>query len=169
MVDPELARAENKARRFWVSLVVTFLGLQILIGVASIKLATGDSSAAIVPDYHTTALNWDSERLKHSAADRLGISVKIDAANIADGNGMRALTVTLTNQKGEAELGFRVSARIYHHTDANHVEGVNLKSVGDGRYIGLAPMKKAGVWQVETVIDGADEPILESAVVEIRR
>ena len=59
-VNPEdMQQLERRARRFWVSVIVGFLGLQVLIGVASVVLALNDPSVAVIPNYHQSALDWD--------------------------------------------------------------------------------------------------------------
>lgn len=165
--DPDLAKAERKARRFWVSLVVTFLGLQIVIGIASVRLATGDSSVAIVPDYHTTALNWDAHRRRNTAADRLGIQIVVKPSNVADSQGNRAIEVLVTDDDSQPMSNFSLSASVYHHTAANDDRIISFKHVGEGRYLSLAPMAKPGLWQLVLKMDGAEEPIVQTLTVEI--
>lgn len=165
--DPDLAKAERKARRFWVSLVVTFLGLQVVIGVMSVRLAIGDSAAVIVPDYHTTALNWDAHRRRQTAADRLGIKVVVKPSEIADGQGNRAIEVLVSDRDSKAMTGVVLSGRLYHHAAAGDAVKVSFEDAGDGRHVSLAPMAKPGSWHLELKIDGADEPIVLPVTVEV--
>jgi hypothetical protein len=166
-IDSDLVIAERKAKRFWVSLVVTFLGLQVIIGIASLRLATGDPSVAIVPDYHTTALNWDAQRRKNTAAERLGVHITVKASDVADGQGNRAIEVQIADDQAAAMSDFRLSAQLYHHVDANHVQTISFKNAGDGRYLSLAPMARPGTWQLELIVEGAEEPITQPVIIEV--
>lgn len=165
--SPEHIAAERKARRFWVSLIVTFLGLQVVIGFASLRLATGDSSVAIVPDYHTTALNWDAERRKNTAAKRLGLDIAIRASKVADERGNRAVEVQISGDPNQSVSDWALSATVYHHTNANVVQKVSFKSRGDGNYLALVPMAKPGIWQFDLKVDGAAEPIVLPITVDV--
>jgi hypothetical protein len=165
--SPEHIAAERKARRFWVSLIVTFLGLQVVIGFASLRLATGDSSVAIVPDYHTTALNWDAERRKNTAAKRLGLDIAIKPSNVADERGNRAVEVQISGDRDQAVSDLVLSAKVYHHTNANVVQKISFQNRGGGLYLALVPMAQPGIWQFDLKVDGAEEPIVQPITVDV--
>ncbi|MGB7328011.1 MAG: FixH family protein [Rubripirellula sp.] len=159
--------AERSARRFWVSLVVVLLGLQLVIGFVAIRLATGDPTVAVVPDYHNQALDWDVTQRAMTAANRLGWSVEIEASDVSDGNGFRATEVSVTDQSGNPVDNLRIVGSVYHHARASDIERFELPSVGKGRYLTLAPMARPGLWQVEIFIDGAEVPMRKSIEIEI--
>ena len=159
--------AERRAKRFWVSLVVFLLGIQIAVGGTAIYLATGDPSVAIVPNYHQEALNWDAALRARRAARRMGWSLELNASDVADTRGMRALVLTIRDSQSESADGLRVAGRVYHHARASDLRPVKFHSVGDGRYMAMAPMARAGLWQVEITIDGADELMTMAETVEV--
>lgn len=159
--------AERSAKRFWVSLVVVLLGLQLVIGFVAIRLATGDPSAAVIPDYHNAALNWDDSRRASQAADRLGWSVEISASDIADASGMRATQVTVIDEAGQPVAGLEVTGRAYHHARAGQVETFRLDSIGQGRYMALAPLTRPGLWQIEVMFQNEDQPMKKSSAIEL--
>lgn len=158
---------ERRAKRFWVSLVVTLLGLQLVIGGFAFRLATSDPSVAIVPDYHTTALNWDREQRINTAAHRNGWQIQTELSDIADGNGNRAITVTVTDDDRVAVDGLRVSGQAYHHARAGDMRDFLLAPIGDGKYRTLAPLDRDGLWQLEVSVEGADEPMRLKQTIEI--
>ena len=56
MTADEQRRYSRRAAWRWGTLVVTFLTLQVGIGVAAIVLSTGDRSVAIEPDYYQVCI-----------------------------------------------------------------------------------------------------------------
>ncbi|WP_417740013.1 FixH family protein [Rosistilla oblonga] len=158
--------AERKAKWFWVSLVVALLGLQLVIGGVAIKLATGDASAAIVPNYHQAALNWDQIHSERTAAKRLGWTVDLDVSSVADGRGMRAVQVSIADADGKPIDDLQVSADIYHHARAAEVQTVDMQPVGDAEYQVLAPMERSGLWQVDLNIRHDDQRITVQRTLE---
>ncbi len=165
--QPEHARIERNAKRFWVSLVVGLLGLQLTIGFVAIGLATGDPSVAVIPNYHNAALDWDVDRRATTAAKRMGWTVEIQVSDVSDGGGRRATSVSVHDDLGQPVDGLRIVGSVYHHARASNIERIDLPSVGDGRYLTLAPMQRPGLWQVEVFIDGAEVPMKKSVEIEV--
>jgi len=165
MTDEE--RTERTARRFWVGLVVLLLGIQVAIGGVALRLATADSSVAVIPDYHNRALNWDSHHRRQTAANRLGWTVEIAASDVADASGGRALTMTVKDADGTPLDSLSAVAQIYHHASASRVDTVALNRAGEGRYIALAPMAKPGLWELEIDINGGPEPVTQRIVLKV--
>ncbi len=162
-------RLERRAKRFWVSLVVLFLGLQLAIGGVAIYLLTGDRAVAVVPNYHQAALNWDKTKIARSAAERKHWKLELLASDVADQRGMRVVELLVfdSNQIGVDQL--MISGHVYHHALASDVQPIEFRSVGEGRYLAMSSMGRAGLWQVELAIEGADEPITTSETIEIAR
>ncbi|QDT03836.1 FixH [Rubripirellula lacrimiformis] len=158
---------ERRAKRFWVSLVVGLLGLQLTIGGVAIYLATGDPTAAVIPNYHETALDWDTARRAGTAADRMGWEIQVSASDVVDDRGMRATDVLVQDQNGNPVDALAMTARVYHHARASDVVSFSLPSVGDGHYIALAPLSRPGLWQFEVSIDGADQLIRQSMEIDL--
>ena len=134
---------------------------------AVMHLAIGDPSSAVVPDYHNAALNWDQTRRTREASKRLGWQVTFSASDVADGRGMRAIELNIVDADGKAVDELAVRGKLYHHARAADVATVDLKSVGDGRYLTLAPAARPGTWQLEVSIDGAPEPVAESIIFSV--
>lgn len=160
-------RVERRAKRFWVSLVVLLLGMQLVIGGFAIYLATGDPSVAVVPDYHTAALNWDAAKQADLAAARMGWTVDVTTSDVADDRGMRATEVVVVDEAGTPVDTLRINVRAYRHARARDVKTFELPSVGKGRYLALAPVRQPGIWQFDVTIEGAKVPMSKSAEIEI--
>ncbi len=156
MIDSEVI-AERKAKRFWVSLVVVLLGIQLVIGFVAIRLATGDQSATVVPNYHQAALNWDETKKSLQAAKRNGWTLTLTASDVADGRGLRAVELVVLDAGQQTVDALSVNGFVYHHALASDVRPIEFRSIGEGRYLAMAPMSRKGLWQVDLSIEGATE------------
>lgn len=168
VVPKSLEAAEKRAKRFWIALVVFLFVIQSTIMAVVMHLAIGDPAGAVVPNYHTAAINWDQTRRARETADRLGWSVTFNASDVADGRGMRAIELSIFDANGKAIDDLVIHGILYHHARANDIESVKLKSVGGGKYLTLAPAGRAGLWQLELAVDGAGEPMTKSITFSIR-
>ena len=160
--------AEKRAKRVWIALVVFLCIIQSTIMGTVMHLAIGDPAGAVVPDYHNRALNWDATRRTHETAGRLGWEVTFEASDVADDRGMRAIELKIVDSEGAAIDDLVINGNLYHHAHADHVSPVSLKSVGEGKYLTLAPAARPGIWQLEVEIGGASEPAAESLTFNIK-
>ncbi|QDT09554.1 FixH family protein [Planctomycetes bacterium K23_9] len=167
-LDPAVQRsAERRAKYFWVSLVVTLLGIQLVIGFFSIHLATSDPTVSVIPEYHKTALNWDQQKYVSTAADRLGWEIDLVASDVADGQGRRAVEIAVRDENGKTIDNLSLHATAYHHAAATDIRKFSVDSVGNGNYMTLAPLGRSGIWNLEIDIAGADEPITLRRTIEV--
>jgi len=145
---------ERRARRFWVSVIVGFLGLQVLIGIASIVLALNDPSVAVIPNYHQSALDWDVTHRARQLADQLGWQIDYNVLQ-AEQVGRRSLLVTILDRGGKPLSDLIVSAKLYRHARGGNVDKFKLKAIADGNYQADTKLTEKGLWQIELVIEGA--------------
>lgn len=165
MTESELV-AERRAKRFWVSLVLLLLTMQLAIGAVAIRLATGDRSVAVVPNYHQAALRWDDTKNARLAAKRNGWTLSLTVSDVADGRGMRAVVLHVLDSRQQIVDDLEVAGHVYHHALATEVKQIEFRSLGDGRYLTMAPMRRKGLWQVELSIEGSKEPMALSETIE---
>ena len=144
----DVAQNEHLAKRFWLSLVVLLLGLQLIIGFVAIRLATGDRSVAIVPDYHNAALNWDVEHASRTLSDRKGWALDIHVSEQADTTGKRAIRVSIIDQQGQSVDDLALKATAFHHARGNEAINFDLNPIGNGVYQALAPIGRRGIWEL---------------------
>ena len=149
----ELQKLERRARRFWVSVIVGFLGLQVVIGVASIVLALNDPSVAVIPNYHQSALDWDVTHRARQLADQLGWQIDYNIIP-AEQAGERTLLVTIQDRDGKPQSDLNVSARLYRHARGGNVDQFRLKAIADGNYQANTKLTGQGLWQIELKIEG---------------
>ena len=159
---------ERRAKRFWVTFIVTLLGLQIAIGAVSIFLATGDKSVAVVPDYHRAAMNWDETKKERQAALLSGWTWRLSVSDVVDGRGMRAVELLVIDAEQSPIDQLRIAGRAYHHAEASATYSIAFQPAGNGRYITLVPMQRDGLWQFDLETAGASGPMTTSQTVEFR-
>jgi nitrogen fixation protein FixH len=154
ILDPDnLQQLERRARRFWVSVIVGFLGLQVVIGIASIVLALNDPSVAVVPNYHQSALDWDVTHRARQLTDQLGWQIDYNVVP-AEQHDRRSLLVTILDRDGKPVSDLNITAKLYRHARGANVDKFKLKAVADGNYQADTKLTEKGLWQIELVIEG---------------
>lgn len=153
MNSEELQQLERRARRFWVSVIVGFLGLQVLIGVASVILALNDPSVAVVPNYHQSALDWDVTHRSRQLTDRLGWNIDYNVLP-SEQAGHRSLIVTILDRDGKPLKDVNVSAKLYTHARGGNIDKIKLNAVADGNFQADTKLTEKGLWQIELMIEG---------------
>lgn len=153
MNSEEMQQLERRARRFWVSVIVGFLGLQVLIGVASVILALNDPSVAVVPNYHQSALDWDVTHRSRQLTDRLGWNIDYNVVP-SEQAGHRSLIVTILDRDGRPLKDVNVSAKLYTHARGGNIDKIKLHAVADGNFQADTKLTEKGLWQIELVIEG---------------
>ncbi len=148
----ELARAERRARRFWVTLIVGFLSLQVLIGIGTLFLALGDPSVAIIPNYHQSALDWDVTHREREALRRLGWDVQTSVG--ARLGNQRLLSIRVTGSQGRPIEGLRTRASVFHFSRGSEVYEAALQEIEPGLYAAPLDLARAGLWQVDLSFEG---------------
>lgn len=149
----EMQRMERRARNFWVTGVVSMLGLQVLGGITAVMLSAGDPSTAVVPNYHRAALDWDITHREQQLVQRLGWQVSTDVGRI-NASGRRFVAITIIDGKLAPVRGLKVAAKVYHHSRGRQVDEVMLTETADGHYTAETGLQKPGLWQLEMKIEG---------------
>ncbi len=149
----EFKAIERRARRFWVSVIVGFLSLQVAIGIASIVLALNDPTVAVIPNYHQSALDWDVTHRARQLSDELGWQIDYNVVP-AEQAGKRTLLVTILDRSGKPLGGLNVSAKVYRHARGGDVDRLHLRAVADGNYQADTKFSDKGLWQIELVFEG---------------
>lgn len=166
-------RAERRAKQIWITFVVMLLGLQLTIGAIAIRLATADRSAAVVPDYHNAALNWDADRESRSLIQRLQWDFRLELSDITDSSGNRAVRAVVIDQTGQNQTGQGVNdldltMTAYHHSHGRDFITVDLQPIGNGQYQCLAPIAISGLWDFDFVFDVDGKPARVIRTLEVR-
>lgn len=150
----EQANLERRARRWWVSGIVSLLGLQVFIGIGSVILAVSDPTVAIVPNYHQKALDWDATQRAAQLTGKLGWQVTPLVGLVTEGNNQRLIRISIQDQQGRPVSDLNVSAAVYHHARGSEIHNLTLVETDAGYYEGTTRLTQAGVWQVYVQIEG---------------
>jgi nitrogen fixation protein FixH len=157
----------TKAAWIWGSVVVAFLVLQLVIGGAAFRLAGGDPSVAVMPDYHQRALNWDDELARRSRSDSLRWRATVHYGRPVDG-ASRQVTIRVADADGLAITGGGAELLFFHHTRAADVMTMPLAERDPGEYVATLPIVKPGLWDLEfTLARGEDERFLDRRTIDI--
>lgn len=160
MMDMDnVQREERRAKRFWISLVVGLLGLQLVIGGFAVSVATSDQAPAVLPDYHQSALDWDSTQRTRAAIDQLGWEITVEPSDVVDAGGKRAVRLQVIDGSGSGVDGLKLDARAYHHARGHHVLEFSFESLGEGQYQAVEPMGHAGLWRLQLSTQHAGKPL----------
>lgn len=150
----EIDRAERRARRFWVTAIVSLLGLQVVVGVASILLSIGDPSVAIIPNYHQAALDWDvTQRARHLTA-KLGWSIQPEVSEVMPDSQRRVVRVQVLDSRGNPVPELMITAKAYHHARGAEVHQMRLQEVAPGQYQATTGLTESGLWQLQLQFEG---------------
>jgi len=165
MSSAELAAAEKRARRFWVSLIVGFLGLQVVGGVVAIYLATSDPTVAIIPNYYQAGLNWDVTKRNRDLFTTLGWICSVHVQEKDPQLNQRTVLIQIRNKSNQPVSGLRIRGQIYHHARGQEVHRLSFDESEShpGDYVAIIQMSQAGLWQVNLALDG-DHGIAEETL-----
>lgn len=146
-----MTRSERSAPYFWIGLVVTLLGLQVILGFFALTLATGDPSVAVVPDYYERALHWDESEALKKSSQTLGWNVQFTTEDRPT-----SLTILLQDRNKnpiEIETG---TVQLYHHARASQVRRHQCETNADGKITLSDCFVKPGYWEVTLDVTSAD-------------
>ncbi len=150
----ELAVAERRARRFWGTLIVGLLGLQVFIGIGSIFLSIGDPTVAIVPNYHQQALDWDATHRARQLTKQLGWQVNPQIGAITPENQKRLVRIGIRDRAGNVVPGLNLSAGVYHHARGSTIHELRFTETEPGYYEAMTSLAASGLWELKLQMEG---------------
>ncbi len=148
----QLAQVERRARRFWVSLIVGFLSIQVLIGFGSIYLALGDPSVAIIPNYHQSALDWDIKHRAQQLLDELGWQVNAAVTPVEAEH--RTIGIRVAGKSGRPVEQLHIESKVFHHARGQEIYASTLTEIEPGLYTMPVALTRPGLWQIDLAIEG---------------
>ena len=150
----DVARLEKRARRFWVSLIVGLLGLQVIIGFVSIWLSVGDPSVAIVPNYHQKALDWDATHRAREMTRKLGWHIAPIVGEFISEKGQRLVRVAVRDRNGQPVTGLHLSGKAYHHARGATIYELRFAETDPGYYEATTSLAESGLWELQLQLEG---------------
>ncbi len=158
---PEFNRIANRnAAIRWGGLVVGLLTLQVAVGVVAIMLATGDPSAAVLPDYYQKSLDWDDQRKSESVSRELGWNIALVPI---PGQHGATLQGVLTDADGKPVQIASGTVRMYHYARAADVKTFSIGANSSGVVVAEDCFAADGLWQIDIeVSNDQDEHFVHS-------
>lgn len=157
---------ERRARRFWVSVIVGLLGLQVLGGAVAVYLALSDPTVAVIPNYYQASLEWDTKRRNLEQFQSLGWKshVLVDAEDVE--LQQRLVTIQMRDKDDQPVRGLKVYAQVYHHARGGEIHRLRFDEADPGNYVSITRLTKAGLWQVDLMLEGDSGTAENSLTIE---
>jgi hypothetical protein len=147
------AKTERKAKRVWVGVIVTLLGLQVVSGIVTIYLATSDPTSAIIPNYYQSGLNWDTKHRNLSQFVNLGWHLIVEVQPTDEESPQRLIKIRLFS-KESAVSKQRISASVFHHARGREIFKLQFDEANQGEYVTISKLTQAGLWDFDVLIEG---------------
>jgi nitrogen fixation protein FixH len=149
----------------WPIAIGGILGLTIAANIWLIRVANGDPTFAIEPDYYRKALHWDDELAQRRHNDALGWTVT-PTLSLERRSGM--LDVALRDRDGVPVTGASVEVVAVHNTRAADPVAARLAGDGRGHYRAALDTDRPGLWQLRFEIRRGAERFTADLRVEAR-
>ncbi len=129
--------------------------------IVTAVLGAGSGSHMVEPDYYARAVDWDSERERLEAAERLGWDVRVSASGVLNPVGTRLVSVLIFDSEGDPIESAIVQAICFAHTQAHDRTETEIPHVGAGQYqTRIQGMHTGGLWEFRVSIDAQGEQAL---------
>lgn len=152
---PKVGR--SRSHWLWPGLVLVLLGVQILLMLVMVFVATHDASFSTEPDYYQKGLHWDETAAQLQQNSRLGWSSTLKILDEASAGMDRIVELSLRDAGGHPVEEAGVVVLAFPHARGQDRRMASLKSVGGGRYQASWRFDRQGVWEFRfTVCRGAD-------------
>lgn len=136
-----------KNGRAWPWALGLVLAVTVVGNIWVMRVASGDPSFVIEPDYYQKAVDWDSTMARSARSAALGwtLTARLAPAS-ADGN--VTLTAQLRDAGGEPVTGAVVTVEATHNARAANILAAELTPAEDGSYTAMLPAARRGLWEL---------------------
>jgi len=142
--------------RLWPWAMALVLALTIGGNLLVLRLARGDSSFAVEPDYYAKAMAWDSTMAREARSAALGWTLDAELGPKANTKELH-LAMHLHAADGAPVEGATVSVEATHNAHASRILSDTLRATTPGTWEGTLPSSQPGLWEVRvTATRGAD-------------
>lgn len=157
----------EKGLHWPLGLVCMFLSSATLI-ISTGVMGAGKGSQSVEPDYYARSLDWDSEKDRLNAADRLGWNVRASASPIVDPVGTRHVSVMILDQDNNPIEDSLVEILCFSQANAHEPFTKVLPRAGGGQYQSrIKGMHTSGLWEFRISIRHAGEQALVIQSIEL--
>jgi nitrogen fixation protein FixH len=131
----------------WPIGVALALGGVVAGNIWVMRIASGDPSFAVEPEYYRRALAWDSIAAQARASSLLGWRVTAHLDPFTAGNGAR-LSVRLADSSGATIRGADITVDALFVARAAEIHTVSLAEDASGLYSAQLPVRFSGQWEL---------------------
>ncbi len=131
----------------WPIGIVAILSATVIANLVVMRIANGDPSFAIEPDYYQKAVAFDSTIAGQRRSNALGWTATATIV-VADAAGPPLLTVTLLDSQQRPVQGAAVTVVALANIRANDLVSSTLSEIAPGRYQSTLAARMAGQWEV---------------------
>jgi nitrogen fixation protein FixH len=153
--------------RRWAYIFIGLLTVHAGATIAMVVVATSDPSFAVEPDYYEQALNWDAAAAQTVHNEQLNWSVRVETEAAGPETRGRMLFVHLLDAEGRALDGASVTVEWFHHARSAERTTGELPPASAGRYAGILPLDRPGMWEVRLIIRRGPETFTKRTHIEI--
>jgi nitrogen fixation protein FixH len=150
----------------WPIGVAVVLGATVIGNLIMMKVANGDPSMAIEPNYYAKAVTFDSTIAEERRSVALGWTATSSIAT-TDSTGTRTVTVTIADAQQQPVRGARVSVTALFNARANDVLSATLTEDAPGQYVAPLAAKYPGQWEVRVDAVRGGEHFVASTRTEV--
>ncbi|MEM6673548.1 MAG: FixH family protein [Planctomycetota bacterium] len=151
----------------WPLIIVGMLLTHVSAMMLAVKIASGDTGHAVLPDYYQRAVAWDDLQAEARASARLGWTASVTPSVLTDERGRREIRVVLHDRFGAAVEGAALTARTWHLAVGDPIDVAFQASAEPGVYVGRAAMERPGRWHVDLVADQGPSRFVETSELDL--
>ena len=174
MNDPNQPVQHDRPQGFFERGLHWPVGLTILfvcsasVVVYTALLGAGPGSRSIEPDYYQRAVDWDSERARLEAADRLGWTIDASVSPTPNAAGSRQVSVLVLDADDEPIEDALVEVVCFPQKRAHDRITARLPALSGGQYQKrLDAMPTGGMWEIRVSVDARDQQALVIETLEL--
>lgn len=146
---------ENGARAwFWMLVPVGLLVTSVSGWLVMVSIAVDDPGVSVEPDYYKKAADFDREIDQRVLNQELGWSVAVQQLQLAE-DGTARLVLSAQDRAGAPLEDVSVVATAFFNARGKEVHQLSLREVEPGRYEGVIPRARVGLWEIRVRISGS--------------
>ncbi len=158
----EMAARERRAQWLWTGGIIGFFAIQAVLWAIAITMTSNDPSHAVIEDYDTRAIGWDSYHAEIVASQKLGWVAAISLRPVENRAGEVTVQIDVRDATGAPVDDATVAVDMFHCGRAAEKFSVALSGQGAGGYVGSVRLAHPGKWQFDVRADRGEDHFFES-------
>jgi nitrogen fixation protein FixH len=153
-----------RASRRWIFIVIGLLAAHVtgmLCAVWAISGRPGES--AVIPDFYSKSLQWDTYRARQNASDQLGWKVDFQQLDPASPAAHKQVQINLNGSDGKPIENASLVAHCFQLSHGDQAATIDAKDLGSGRFLVTLPQSYSGFWQFELTATAGGKTFINSS------